>query len=170
MSMPLVILMVILMVSSYVILIYLTKQHLVIALVLLTSFWVIVLFFGFGWVYFVNPALSKYINTFIRPVETHLTYGGGRVPLPLPPATALNFRYSHEGAGYYSRLSMEKVIEFYSQQVPGVEIQSRKPDEWVGIAGVRLLLMYKEAMYSVLVTPTGRSASYILVESIPPDR
>lgn len=155
----------ILMIISCVVLI-LTRQHRVVTLALVISSWAI-LFLASPWVYFVNPSLSNYIDTSIRPSETHLTYGGGRAPLPLPPATAFRFRSSHETAGYYSRLSMEKVIEFYNQQVPGVEVQSRKPDEWVGIPGVRLLLRYKEAEYSVLVTPTGRSASYVLVESIP---
>lgn len=153
--------MAILMIISYVILM-LTRQHSVITLVLLISFWAI-LFLASPWVYFVNPALSKYINTFIRPSETHLTYGGGRAPLPLPPATALSYRSSHETAKYYSRSSIGEVVEFYSQQVPGVKVQSRESED----TGIRLLLMYQKAEYSVLVTPTGKSASYVLVESIP---
>lgn len=156
----------ILVVASYVTFIYLTRKHRVITLVLLTSFWVIILFFGYGFVYFVNPELYMYTNTFIRPSEVHLTYGEEHAPLPLPPATALRYRYSHEGAKYYCRtLSVEEVIKFYSQRVPGVKIESRESEN----TGISLLLKYQEAAYSVHVTPTGRSASDILVESVSPD-
>ena len=149
-------------VSSYIAVICLIKRYLVLAGVLLTVFWLLVTMLAFNGIYFFSPSLSRHINSFIRPTKTHVTLGGEHAPLPLPPATALSFRSSHESAEYYCRLTVKEVARFYEQKASDLEIKSIVAEN----DGAHLLLEYEGDAYSISLTPAGKSTSFILVKSI----
>lgn len=60
-----------------------------------------------------KPDWRRYLNTFLNPYSTHLVLESGGKQVPLPPHSTLAFRYSIEGAVYYTRLSQEDVIRSY---------------------------------------------------------
>lgn len=60
-----------------------------------------------------KPDWRRYLNTYLNPYSTHAVLESGGKHLPLPPRSTLAFRYSIEGAVYYTWLSQEDVIGFY---------------------------------------------------------
>lgn len=62
-----------------------------------------------------KPDWRSYLNTYLSPYSTHAVLESEGKQLPLPPYSALRFRYSNEGAVYYTRLSQEAVLGFYQE-------------------------------------------------------
>lgn len=125
---------------------------------LLVVFWAGV--FTFLYYYIFDARFGAWINTFVKPSRFHISYASSdnepRNPdFPLPPRTAFRYRNELTRAVYYSRSTVDTVVQFYRTLVP----PSDAVEKYDGDPRARHLdVLYRGVTYSVTVTKEGNGS------------
>ena len=113
------------------------------------------------WLSFSNSPFKKLLFTFINPYPEHQVLNSQGPYLPLPPKTTLNYRFSHEGADYRTRLNTEEVLKFYrglsNEQGNTLTITDPGPEE------IKFNIECRGKMYSLSVKAATDIGAYIKV-------
>lgn len=110
---------------------------------------------------FVNPAFRIAFDSRWNPVKEHAARGTGGT-LPLPPETALRYRFSDDGAVYYTRRPAAQVREFYERLGENAQ---RPQEPAVGSQGMELAVTYRGESFVLQITsPLSGQGSDLKVE------
>jgi len=112
-------------------------------------------------VYVTQPGLRVAVNSYLCPDTSHRDLGGRAEPLPLPPRTAQQFRFSETGAAYFSRCSPDEVSQFYTRLVG----RTRRSGYSSGGQGTCLQIRFQDDTYSIRITARGKDDSLFWVDS-----
>jgi len=112
-------------------------------------------------VYITQPGFRVTVDSYLRPDTYHLDLGGKAEPLPLPPRTGQQFRFSETGAAYFSRCSPNEVSQFYARLVGPGDLDSGGSGE----QGTCFRIRFQDDTYSIRITARGKDDSLFWVDS-----
>lgn len=111
------------------------------------------------WFFSANPAFRVAVLSAWWPASEHVVLGSGGLEVPLPPHSALLFRYSETGAKYLSRLPPEEALSFYEERFG--EDLTRVEGEANEIAA---LIRFGPAEYLVRISGSGKNRSQVWID------
>lgn len=132
-------------------------------LIVILLFW-FVLIGGIGYTYLSNYSFRLYVNLQFNPTSEHVSLSDkASPPLPLPKKVVFAYRYSNNGAAYYTTQPCDNIIAFF-KGVANKDGYAEYSDIKNGIASIDL--KYSNCSYIVKIKKSlDPRGYYIYIDS-----